>query len=137
MCDSAFTSQSRCRRFLLGVVRKLRAAKVRTPLLICLLLIATLNPLSSYRRRYNVFYLEIQDELKRNRRWFVAKFELPERELIMQYLEGDVCTANAIVDLEIENHHPNLNRARKANYFYRTPTVPPIKQVDVAVGPDE
>ena len=95
------------------------------------------KPLSSYRRRYNVIYWEIQDELRRNRRWFVARFELPERELIMQYLEDDVCTANAIVDLEIEIHHPNLNRARKANYFYRTPTVPPIKKVDVAVGPDE
>ena len=55
----------------------------------------------------------------------------------MQYLEDDVCTANAIVDLEIEIHHPNLNRARKPNYFYRTPTVLPIEKVDVAVGPDE
>ena len=95
------------------------------------------KPMSSHRRRYNVFYWEIQDELKRNRRWFVAKVELPQRELIMQYLEDDVCTANAIVDLEIEIHHPNLNRARKPNYFYRTPTVLPIEKVDVSVSPDE
>ena len=55
----------------------------------------------------------------------------------MQYLEDDVCTANAIVDLEIEIHHPNLNRARKANYFYKTPTVVPIEKVEVSVQTGE
>ena len=67
---------------------------------------------TSHGRRYNAVHWRLENELERNRYWFVARVDINMRELVMSYLEDDYCTAYHIADLEIEIHHPNLHRAR-------------------------
>ena len=77
---------------------------------------------SPLKQKYNIFSRRMQDEWSKNRRWFVANFDIKIRERVMSYLEDDYCTAYHIAELEIEIHHigeleieihhPNLHRAR-------------------------
>ena len=85
------------------------------------------------RRRYNIFYWRVQDELDKSRRWFVATFDLTMRELVMSYLMDDEPTAYAIVHLEIEIHHPILAKARDPHYR----PLDRIETAEVFVGSDE
>ena len=55
--------------------------------------------------------MRAHEETDKNQRWFVEKFPIHLRELVMSFLVNDYCTAQDIMDLEVELHHPNLHSA--------------------------
>ena len=57
----------------------------------------------------------MHEEVERARRWYVVRFDLSIREHVAQFLDMD--TAAAIVELEIEIYHPELNRARRSSHY--------------------
>ena len=59
---------------------------------------AALTP--SWKYRFECFFWDYYDELRRLRRSFVAKFDLAIREHVYQFVDKD--TADAMVVLEIQ-----------------------------------